>query len=437
MQSQHLAFPQTLTNPPAPSGYPLIQALRLEENPLRHFEVGLLNTAGRALCAPRIYTFDCRHDSIVTLPVYLRHGRLGGEILVEESGSPLEAVRAALCPFDSLSTRAKYRALPHREEYRNKGNSLGGNFFPSVGGSIEWCTLRRMDEPQTLGARQRFIPLVEIISGFESGETIDLRVLLAAFRSARYLGESPSLPSKLSAETFGNDSNGGIQVVAGDSVKKWMNSSPQEDRVAYVTLRESAAPPQPFLSSSRFLIQLDLETPAQEVTLMLRKGIDAVDVAAYTFIGGRPHLLVKREIRPALAVPSLLSGYPEQLLKATSLGGVAESLEGEMTLAQIGERGAQGVREEAGLEPASIPQFLGFSYTSPDSALERAYHFAIEIDPRVKSSFTPDIDEVVDLAYLDIEDVLSLAEEGVIQDPRLELSAHLLKAAFLSYRALR
>jgi hypothetical protein len=295
---------------------------------------------------------------------------------------------------------------------------------------MEWCSLfvRKGAESETTTGG-RFISLQDIATGYQSGSTHDLRLLLAAFRSARVLGESLSLATRLSSSTRENTSPGNIPIASHEKVKDWIRSMPEEDRVAFVSMKECQTPRKPFLSAAQVAVQLAPESTLQELTLMQRKGNDAVDVAAYTFINGRVHLLVKREIRPALALPDLLTGKPSSLLRATSLGGVAESLEGELTLQEIGERGAQGVREEAGCEPAGPAQYFGFSYTSPATALERAYHFAVEVDPRVKSSFTPDIDEVVDLAYLDIEDVIALADEGIIQDPRLELSAHLLKAS--------
>ena len=117
-------------------------------------------------------------------------------------------------------------------------------------------------------------------------------------------------------------------------------------------------------------------------------------------------------------------------MRATSLGGVAESLEGEQTIAAIKDRGSQGVREETGLEPVAEPVFLGFSYTSPSRGLERAYHVAIEVKPYRESGLEPELDEVVDLAYVAAEDVVDLANQGIIQDPRLELSAHFVLAAF-------
>ncbi len=410
--------------PPRPIEHePLDQVMELvgKDSPLQHFRVTLLNHTGTALDAPRNYTLDCRALSPTVSAVAVTPERDG--IFLQLQTFPILEIRAHVLESDPLPESGKFFALPDLDKCGEPGAAIGHEFFPSVGGSTEFsslkhCTLHKC--PNDATTKISAFSFQEVIDGFFAGSVRDLRAVLATFRLARASQIPLQWPKAIPFENNHSDYQGLIPRLSLQQALQWIVSTPEPDRVAQVAVSASESGQSPFLRA------FALEENGQQHIASVRRGVDAVDVVAACVIEGHHYLVVKREIRPALAAARIAAGDESCILPATSIGGVAESLEGETTLEAVGQRAVQGVREEAGCECQGKPHYLGMSYPSPKFGVERVYLFATEVDPYTPSGLTPELDEVVDLALIDAEDVLRLSDMGLVHDPRLEISAHIL-----------
>lgn len=393
-------------------------------SPVRHFEVTLSDAQQRPVERPRIFSFDCRMGGEHSLVVLDERG--AHLFLTVEKPLPL-ALRAHLHPDSPGGAQEEILCLPRTALPLASSTPLGNRFFPSVGGSVEqihFLTTSK-DQLEQVAPATSLTPftLRQVVEGFLDQKITDLCTVVAAFRAARAFGIPVSLEPRIKYWTNHSQYSGIIPRFSLEEAQRWILSPCPEGRVATITAREVPAPPNPFLSA------IQVSRDSDTATVVRRRGVDAVDVIATCLIYERPHLLVTREIRPALAVNELLSnGGHEVTVTANALGGVAESLEGEDSWTGIGMRALQGIREEAGCEPLGTAMPLGFTHPNPRHSLERVYVCAAEVDPYKRSSCPLDVHEVVDYALIDAEDVLRLSDLGLLHDPRLELSAHLLLA---------
>lgn len=283
--------------------------------------------------------------------------------------------------------------------------------------------------------RVQFIDAQSIVDNYLSGTLHDLRLVLATFRLAKELGYILNVKLQLTSDSKNCVlSRNPIPVLNAQEVTSLISSMPADKTVvARIAVQEVSDSPSPFIQLKRFSVANHdahgLTLGTYEADVALRRGLDAVDVGCYTWIDGQACMLVKRGVRPVIAIRALkehpLSTDPSPL----GIEGIAESLEGERDLRSIAERAKQGIREEAGLEPSHQPMYVGYTYPSPGVNPERVYNFLTEVIPDTPAVAERTLDERVDLFYLSLHTLIELADKGIIRDPRLELNAHLLKAA--------
>jgi hypothetical protein len=109
--------------------------------------------------------------------------------------------------------------------------------------------------------------------------------------------------------------------------------------------------------------------------------MDSVDVGAYFWHEGRLYLPVKRGVRPSIALRELQTHPVHTDASVLHFEGLAGSLSGQRTIAEIAQVAALEVEEEGGIHPAAVPVYVGFDHPSPGYCPERTYRFLTEVDP--------------------------------------------------------
>ncbi|MBN8548517.1 MAG: hypothetical protein J0M12_04300 [Deltaproteobacteria bacterium] len=438
----------------------------------KNYSVEFYNRDGDSL-GDQIYTIESKQsqDVLDVVPYLEQDGKI--LIAMNERIRPALAARSVLMGNSEQETKGLLWNLPGRylppsqtgeivqSELRaflraglgltqqGEAHQLGGSYLPSCGASPELCVMMAVPVDPIASDAQvsyqrnfeasrcvRFIDVQAIVSGYLEGTQHDLRLVLAAFRLAKDRGYEFRLRLPLSSDSKNSQvKTSHVSVLDASEVKSLLASSPCDDSVvARIDVHEVAASGSPFIKLKRFAVtNHDREgrpLESYEADVALRRGIDAVDVGCYTWINGELCMLVKRGVRPVIAIRALNEHPLHTDPSPLGIEGIAESLEGECDLAAIRERAKQGIREEAGFEPSHQPIYAGYSYPSPGVNPERVYNFLTELIPDKPVEAAHTIDERVDLFYLSVDTLIELAEEGVIRDPRLELNAHILKAAF-------
>lgn len=439
----------------------------------KNFAVQFYNCDGEAL-GSQIYTIENKtHQDVLDVVPY---SESGGRLLIamNERIRPALAARAILTEGAEPEVRGLMWNLPGRylpsnsDPYevetavqtflrsglglsqRDLGRRLGGTYLPSCGASPELCVMYAVPIDTVDGGSQiafheafeasrhvRFVDAQEIVNSYLAGTLHDLRLVLAAFRLAKDLGYSLDVALPLSSDSRAlQNAAGMIPVLDTAGVISHISAAPSDRSVvARIEAQEVSDTPQPFVRLKRFEVTNHdsrgraLETYAAD--LAIRRGLDAVDIGCYTWIDGRPCMLVKRGVRPVIAIRALsehpLSTDPSPL----GIEGIAESLEGERDLDSIAQRAKQGVREEAGFEPSHQPVYVGYTYPSPGVNPERVYNYLTELVPSTPAYAERTLDEQVDLFYVPVDELIELADRGIVRDPRLELNAYLLKHTLL------
>lgn len=421
-QSAHHAPREVLDTLPASelsrSSFGLEKAQQLAT--IRHFAIKFFNRENNIL-GRHVFSFECSAPDCSDAVIYDVHrGEL--RLALQQYQHPALQFRRFLPVLsDGESFGSCYR-LP--KVCTGPAEVLGGPYLPSAGSSIEMATL--VGIPSNLAGKRcetlSFVPIKEIIARYLNGEPSDTRVVLAALRLADHLNFDFSLSLPLEPARYnGYGSGWRVAKASASSLRRHLRSRPVADDAAFgIECQEVDAPAKAFLTKH----ELSLDGDA-----VVRRGIDAVDVGAYAWDGDCLCLLMKRGIRPALAVRSLLAGKTPDPTEALAYEGIAESLEGDNSLEAIGLRAAQGVREEAGLEPCGCPHYIGSSYPSPALHTERAFNFLVQVDPTKSVDAEHTIDERIDVFAVPVGELIALCDEGTIRDPRLEINARILSRA--------
>jgi hypothetical protein len=395
---------------------------------IRHFGISFYSSAG-AMLGEHTFSFECgAHPSTDIAFFRMQNGVL--QIAVQEVFKPALALRAQLPVLTEGERFGPHRCLP--SEHGWAANTLGGPYLPTAGSSTETCMLSPVEHDgsaESLDSGLKFVPVQEILSDYLGGTPSDTRLLLAALRlSARY-GIPLSIDLPIEARTrFESQVDCAVPKRDAAFLRENLSAPPLDPAAAYTVLCRER-PPQ----RQGFLRHLGLEIHDDDSGIgprvgeaVIRRGIDSVDVGAYTWFDGDLCLVLKRGLRPALTARALSDGGTPAPTSALAYEGIAESLEGEMSIPEIAARAAQGVREEAGIEPIGTPIYLGSSFPSPHLHTEKVFNVLIEVDPRYAVEAEHTVDERVDAACVPVRDIIRLCDEGVICDPRLEINARLL-----------
>ncbi len=386
---------------------------------LGHFDVTFLNRDGKRV-GSHTFSFECStQDSCEAVVYSYERGKL---CLALEDRPPFGLhARPTLPVLREKEGSAMLLSLP--QAVSSERGYLGGPYLPSAGSSTELCTLVPMPVA-VAGARYHgmsMIPVDSILSRYLQGIPVNTRVVLAALRLADFLGYH--LPNTLQ---LGHNSGQlgplcrHVFRANAEQLRRHLLAPPSDSAAAYTLVCTRGKAPQESFMNFRQVIE------ASDTEVLVRKGIDAVDVGAYTWDGKELSMVLKRGLRPVLAARKILRGDNPGPTEALAYEGIAESLEGETTLTEIGERAAQGVREEAGIEPCSTPLYVGSSFPTPTKHAERVFNFLVEVDPRRAIDADHTVDERVDVFVVPVEEVLALCNDGTIKDPRLEINARLL-----------
>jgi hypothetical protein len=386
---------------------------------IRHFKVEFLNVEGKTI-GNGVFSYEASlTETTSILPYFVAEN----EIHIGLKHFPCRALslRQHLPVVRDGENSAALLGFDIRPGVPN--NPLPGPFVPSAGSSCELSHLLPVQLDQRvdlLDGELQFMSAKNIIQAYLEGSPLDTRVVLAALRLADRYESKLDLGLSLTNESAHSPSDRVLPCLNQEQLEELQKKAPSDPSVAFgVRCQETSAPLVPFLSTVR--------VPGTESWITVRKGVDAVDVGAYVWRNGEICLVFKRGLRPALAIRKLLDGEPPNPTDALTLEGIAESLEGEQTFDEIGQRAAQGVREEAGFEIIGTPVYVGSSFPSPRTHAERVFNYIVEVDPNRAVDAEHTIDERVDVWCAPTHVLISLCEKGIIQDPRLEINARLLR----------
>ena len=328
---------------------------------------------------------------------------------------------------------------------------LGGSYFPSVGHSPELAYPRavRVKRPSARDrvaageggidvSRIKFETPSQVIAKYLQGEYRDTRLALLAFRLAESKGVPITLdlglptptPQRLSAAAAARIADG-----------KKLRSLASEVRatageVASVEVSEVPTSAQPFVTASTFrATNLDASGAqlgaAYEIVSIERRQRDSVDYGAYFQADdGKIYVAVKRGVRPVIAVRDEGTHFFHAQAPAIQWEGVAGSLPNEeSTDLARSRRAVTELHEEVGALPLHPPRKVGVDMPSPGYSNERVHRFLGEIAAEPTQRPHQGLDESVNIAYVELHELLALGRQGYIRDPRLLLNAHLLRAA--------
>lgn len=272
-----------------------------------------------------------------------------------------------------------------------------------------------------------------------SGELRDIRSVLSAFAFAAREGLQLKVPLSLTKSSKAEiDTSDSILPIRSAQDLRSRLREPSElvsavQRVEVTPSERSSS----FLGVQSFMVRnvtLGGETSqAYPADVLVRKGVDSVDVAAHCFVNGKSgaelFMPVKVGVRPSMAVRERAPHPIQSSVSAFHLEGGAESLEGERTRSEIEERARSGIEEEFGIAVAGTPRYLGRGYPSAGTNAECAHLVSVEVNPSIPSTAKANIDETVDKFLVTPSDIISLWNQGVCRDGRLALSAYILQAA--------
>lgn len=266
-----------------------------------------------------------------------------------------------------------------------------------------------------------FVPVQSIVDDYLSGRVSDLQVVVAAFLIAHEQGIKLTIPSPLPQATRGTTAESSLIPAASMAeVRRILASDP-----LVVSMEEVPPPSTPFLREEHLIVEglsITGEVLGETTTsIITRRGFDAVDVTAYRFIGDECFLILKRGVRE----PLVLAGR-----SPLKLEGIAETLEGEMTPDEIAQRGIEGVKEEGGIVPVSPPVFLGGTMPLPAHCSEVAWGTLIEADTAIASDKRCEPGEAVERFLVNVSDIIEMAREGTLVDPRTLLGALIVSQMF-------
>lgn len=394
---------------------------------LRHYAVSFADRSGNEV-GSGVYSLDCSttHRE-VTVPVW----RDGNSVLlgVQKHIATVAALRRGLPVIQSgeqslgETDSATQWILPElRWEHRLP---LGGEYLPSAGSAIETVQLSEasvVSEQQVSALGITFVAPQHVINSYFAGHVIDLHLMLAALRIADRYHLPLALPNILTRHRTGAAGDCAHIISTDASGVTAILCAPPRERTApwIVRCTEVDAPPRAFMQEVTVL-----HTTGDHSTVLMRKGIDAVDVGCYRWEGDRACLILKRGMRPSLPIRSLVCG-DDTSAPAVALEGIAESLEGEQTIDDVALRAAQGVREEAGIAPVGTPRYVGSVFPGRDRWAERVFNCFVEVDCQQRCDAPFTVDERLEVFSVPAQEVIALCDRGIIHDPRLEINARLL-----------
>jgi ADP-ribose pyrophosphatase len=175
-----------------------------------------------------------------------------------------------------------------------------------------------------------------------------------------------------------------------------------------------------------------------------RPSLDAVAVVVWARGPGGVEVLTRGQLRPAAffrrGKPSALP-EPEYLLVEEIVAGVLEP--GERGLDALQRRGAEEVREEAGLDlaPERLQPLGGAFFALPGIVSEKIHLLAVEVPPRPAAGADPyapfaapdegdgsPLEEGAWLRWRPLAEALAACEAGEIEDAKTELALRRLAA---------
>lgn len=306
---------------------------------------------------------------------------------------------------------------------------LGSNYYPSVGCSMEYVTLRKQRvlpteqiDSMKVGSgyepvlRRKFFKLQEVVDQFFAGAIRDIRLLLATLRLAEDFGMQLAVNLNLpQPDWYGERTQSGLIAQCVPDLPSVCN---QPERVERKAGR--------FMSKSIFEVQncsgdgQDLGDP-YVVELVDRTNPDSVDVFGYWIqdgklfvsfhVGERPARLARHQFPIALS-----SSY-----SSLNVEPVARLLPPKAGLEIVAGIALDGLKGEAGLMSDSVSFLSPGLSPSPGVSTEKVYLAFVPLMGD-SSSGAP--------ALLEVDSLLKWCHTGVVQDLRLELGARLLKLHF-------
>lgn len=422
---------------------------------LKHYEVSFVNGKGEVVTEPKVYSVEHRRDSALDMVVPIIRGEVGVKLVSfkspcpscvahsqitepsfvdkgQENGLALRLInvdldQAALSKNSPLFNRTKLVE-------KNSAIRLASTLSSSLGGSTEHFNLDLVEvyEPPHLLSNQdsteqsweaHYHSPQEIVDGYLKGEIHDTGLILAAFMTAEREGEALTISNLIeSTVTLANN-----KVSSRDDLRKLVVTKPKDlESLCNVEISNCEKPQSSFLEEIRVKVTNIRKNPelndSYETSLVVRRGVDAVDDLAYCFNeSGEICMPLKRGLRPNAVVQGVRKN-------PLMLEGPAGCLEGETTKKEIENRALAELREEINLDCASEAKYIGYQYPSPRNP-ERAYQVAIEVDPNSSAYGEQSIEETVDTCWARVKDIIALGHEGVLADARLLTTAYLLKTA--------
>lgn len=384
--------------------------LTLDRPMLGHFRVEILDIDENKL-AESVFSYDCKQQTEnTTVHFWLSNGQL--QVLTDQfeyAGTKIRRVFPYICKELECG---KVWDLPRQEDVES--SQLGGEFLPSAGSAIQ---VNRLTAHHVEDDRAKNLPqssAVELLQRYLSGEPQSTTAVLAILRLLDGL-KIPFCPELPLAKRHERSAH--LPLWTADQLKERLTTAPEERGAAFkVRCEREFVQERPFLQTMN--VGHDL--------CFYRRGMDSVDVGGYLWNAGQLCMIIKRGLRPALVVRELLETGSYQQTGAVAYEGVAESLEGELTIAAIKKRASCGIREELGFEPTGEPYYVGSSFPIPSRHLERAFNCLVEVDPSVTVNAHYTVDERIDRFCVPVNEIIELCNQGIIKDPRLEINARLL-----------
>ena len=174
-------------------------------------------------------------------------------------------------------------------------------------------------------------------------------------------------------------------------------------------------------------------SPVYPIDVIDRPTLDAVAVCLSARSGGRVEVLTRRGLRPAAYFrrgQATVLPEPEYLLVEELVAGVLEP--GERGLSALQRRGAEEVREEAGLEvePGRLELLGGPFFMLPGIASEKIHLLAAEVDgPPARGPYDAPhagdgspLEEGAVLAWRELREAIRACERGEIEDAKTEIA---------------
>ncbi len=336
---------------------------------------------------------------------------------------------------------------------------LGGSYFPSVGGSTELVLPRaiQVKKPDNLkrviygkgferSRRIQMMELQEIVDKYFTGEIEDTRLLEAAFRLARYKGKKLEIPIQLQSEEIDTPINQKIdpkidqkiqdkRIIEGKKLQAEMHELHNNSDISAVVINETNNQ-----RSNSFLrvktYKVENENSSGEIIdtynadIIFRKGVDSVDIGTYFWNNKKLYMGVKVGVRPAIAVRSSRRHPLHIDANPFNVEGVSGSCNGEEAIEDFIELAKNEIEEELGVLLKGKAIYVGTDFPSVGHNVEKVHRILAEIDPTKKINRKQTIDETVKVFYIELDELLQLADQGTVRDMRLSLNAHLLKNIF-------